>query len=403
MKTGDQLLVKQINKMLVLNTIYKEKPISRAETAKTTGLNKSTVSAMVDELLLEGLILETGTGESQGGRKPINLSINKEFGSVIGVDLGVNYILSILTNFAGKIIWEKRIDLKNTIDSPDKIIHDLLNLIQETIEHAPATKQGVIGIGIGVPGIVNYDRGYVLSAPNLFWKNVKLKEMVEERFSIPTLIDNEANAGAIGEKWFGAAKKGSEFIYISAGTGVGAGIIINNELYRGSRGLAGEIGHMTIDVRGIKCTCDNVGCWEEYASEKSLIRYLKDNAWRYPDSSLLSQESSQYLDGLNISQLVDAAMDGDKLAISGLKTIGYYLGVGVANLINVFNPECVVVGNVLSLSGDILMNELREEVARRCFSYKYYNIKILTSELNMHACALGAVALVISRSYASPV
>ncbi|WP_378956782.1 ROK family protein [Pelosinus sp. sgz500959] len=403
MKTADQLLVKQINKMLVLNTIYKEKPISRAEIAKRTGLNKSTVSALVDELLSEGLTLEIGTGESQGGRKPINLSINKEIGSVIGIDLGVNYILSILTNFAGQIIWEKRITIKNIIDSPQQKIHDLFELIKETIEHAPETRRGIIGMGIGVPGMVNYDHGHVLSAPNLLWENIKLKDLVEEEFQIPTLIDNEANAGAIGEKWFGLGKKASELVYVSAGTGIGAGIVINNELYRGSRGLAGEIGHMTVDVHGIRCTCGNVGCWEEYASEKALIRYFKDHATQYPDSILLSKSSSEYIDNLNIFQIIDAATKGDQLAIEGFKNIGYYLGVGVSNLINAFNPECVVIGNALPLVGDVLMDELRNEVARRCFSSKYSNIKISSSELYMNACALGAVALVISRIYASPV
>lgn len=388
--------------MLVLNTIYKEKLSSRADTAKITGLNKSTVSALVEELLSEDLILETGTGESQGGRKPINLCINKNIGSVIGIDFGVNYILSILTNFYGEIIWKKRIASKNIAESPQKKMDDLFDLIQETIEQAPSTKRGIIGIGMGVPGIVNYDQGIILFAPNLLWSNVNLKEIVEDKFAISTLIDNEANAGAIGEKWFGSGQKASEIIYVSAGTGIGAGIIIRNELYRGSQGLAGEIGHMTIEVDGIKCACDNVGCWEEYASEKALIRYLKDNAKRYPDSILLAKDGSQNVDNLNIFQVIDAAEKDDTLAIEGFKHIGRYLGVGVANLINAFNPECVVIGNVLPLAGDILMDELRKEVARRCFSYQYHNIKILSSELYMNTCALGATALVISRFYAHP-
>lgn len=403
MKTADQLLVKQINKMLVLNTIYKEKPISRAEIAKRTGLNKSTVSALVDELLSEGLILEIGIGESQGGRKPINLSINKEIGSVIGIDLGVNYISSILTNFAGHILWEKRITIKNIIDSPQQKIHDLLELIKETITHAPATGRGIIGMGIGVPGLVNYDHGCVLSAPNLLWENIKLKDIVEEEFHIPTLIDNEANAGAIGEKWFGLGKKASEIVYVSAGTGIGAGIVINNELYRGAGGLAGEIGHMTVDVHGTTCTCGNVGCWEEYASEKALIRYFKEHASQYPESILLTKNNATYIDSLNIFQIIDAATKGDSLAIAGFENIGYYLGVGVANLINAFNPQCVVIGNVLPLAGNILMDKLRKEVERRCFSARYSHVKIMSSELYMNACALGAVALVISRIYASPV
>jgi glucokinase-like ROK family protein len=402
MKTADQLLVKQINKILVLNTIYRERTISRAETSKLTGLNKSTVSALVDELLSEGLVLEIGIGESQGGRKPINLAINSEFGSVIGIDLGVNYVLSILTNFAGDIIWEKRIATNNAMNSQAQNVAHLFTLIRETMQHAPPTRCGIIGIGVGAPGMVNYDQGYILSAPNLLWENIKLKDIIEDEFNIPTLVDNEANAGAIGEKWFGFGKKISELVYVSAGTGIGAGIVINNELYRGARGLAGEIGHMTVDVHGIKCTCGNIGCWEEYASEKALLRYLKENAAKHPDSLLLA-EGSLNPDSLTIFKIAEAAKKGDSLAIAGLKNIGYYLGVGIANLINVFDPKCVVVGNVLPLAGDIFMDELRKEVERRSFSFKYSNVKIVPSELSMKACALGAVALVISRIYASPV
>lgn len=402
MKTADQLLVKQINKILVLNTIHKERPVSRAEVAKLTGLNKSTVSALVEELLAEGLILEIGIGESQGGRKPINLSINRDFGSVIGIDLGVNYILSILTNFAGEIIWEKRIVISKKADSPLQKVRELFGLIRETIKQAPKSVRGIIGMGVGAPGMVNYDQGYILSAPNLLWENIKLKDILEKEFDIPVLVDNEANAGAIGEKWFGLGRKTSELVYISAGIGIGAGIVINNELYRGASGLAGEVGHMTIDIHGTKCTCGNIGCWEEYASEKALLRYIKENASNYSESILVANDTSG-IENMNIFQIVEAAHQGDRLAVAGLKNIGHYLGIGVANLINAFNPECVVVGNVLPLAGDILMKELRVEVARRSFSYKYSHVKIMPSELALKACALGAVALVISKIYASPV
>ncbi len=402
MKNADQLLVKKINKILVLNTVHKEKPVSRAEVAKLTGLNKSTVSALVDELLAEGLILEIGIGESQGGRKPINLSINRDFGSVIGIDLGVNYILSILTNFAGEIIWEKRIAISKATDSPLQKLNELFGLIRETIKQVPQSVRGVIGIGVGAPGMVNYDQGYILSAPNLVWENIKLKDILEEEFAIPVLVDNEANAGAIGEKWFGLGRRTSELVYISAGIGIGAGIVINDELYRGASGLAGEMGHMTIDIHGTRCTCGSIGCWEEYASEKALLRYLKENAANYSDSTLLAKDAS-VPDNLNIFQIIEAANQGDRLAIAGLKNIGYYLGIGVANLINIFNPKCVVIGNVLPLAGDILMRELRSEVVRRSFSYKYSQVKIASSELAVKACALGAVALVISKIYASPV
>ncbi|MCE5285994.1 MAG: ROK family protein [Pelosinus sp.] len=402
MLTADQLLVKQINKTLVLNTVYQKRPVSRAEIAKITGLNKSTVSALVDELLTEGLIIETGIGESQGGRKPVQLSINAGVGSIIGLDLGVNYILSILTDFAGKILWEKRITVKPDERFSEERIDIICELLQETINYAPSSPRGIIGIGIGVPGIVNFDRGTILSAPNLNWKNVNLKNIIEEKFHLPVILDNEANAGAIGEKWFGCCKKATDLIYVSAGRGIGAGIILNDELYRGARGIAGEIGHMTVECQGITCSCGNSGCWEEYASEKALYRYLRMQAKNYPHSLLLKNGVEQIAD-YNIFEIIDAAIEGDELAVQAFKMIGSYLGIGVANLINIFNPEVVVLGNTLPLVGDILMDELKREVAERSFSANYSAVRILSSELYMDACALGAAALVISRQYASPV
>lgn len=401
MLTADQILVKQINKTLVLNTIYQKRPVSRAEIAKITGLNKSTVSALVDELLTEGLITEVGIGESQGGRKPVHLSINEGVGSIIGVDLGVNYMLSILTDFAGKILWEKRLTVKPEVRAEDRI-EKICALLAETIGNAPQTPRGIMGIGIGVPGIVNFDRGNILSAPNLAWKNVNLKDIIEEKFQLPVIIDNEANAGAIGEKWFGCCKKATDLIYISAGRGIGAGIILNHELYRGARGIAGEVGHMTVESKGVTCSCGNTGCWEEYASEKALYRYLRMQAADYPESIVL-KNGTQEITEIPIFEIIDAALEGDALSVKAFKMMGAYLGIGVANLINIFNPEVVVIGNTLPLVGDILMDELKREALKRSFSASYSEARILPSELGMDACALGAAALVISRQYASPI
>lgn len=398
MITGDQVLVKRINKALVLNTIRKKDVIFRAEIAKKTGLNRSTVSALVDELLADGLILETGTGVSQGGRKPVILSINKDFGSVIGIDLGVNYILSVLTNFAGDILWEKRLIVPTNVPQQQRL-DDLYSLIEETLRHAPPTVRGIIGIGVGVPGIVNYQEGLILLAPNLRWKNVHLRTMIEERFHIPVCIDNEANAGAIGEKWFGMGKKASDFVYVSAGTGIGTGIIINNELYRGASGLAGEMGHMTIDAGGRPCLCGNVGCWEEHASEKALFHYLREHL----DNAASSHLHIHSLDQMTALDINEAAKAGDPLASQALRHVGRQLGVGVAGLINTFNPGIVIIGNALALAGDYIMDELYHEVSRRCFTAKYFPVKIVLSALNLKACAIGAVSLVISKVYSAPV
>ncbi len=390
MITGDQLLVKQLNKSIVLNAIRKNGKVSRAGISVKTGLNKSTVSSLVDELMTDGFVIEEGPGASRGGRKPILLSINNNVGHVIGVDLGVNYIFCIVTDPSADILWEKRIITKK-VDTKEKIIDKLVGLLEEAVSFSKNTLKGILGIGIGVPGIVDYKNGTVLMAPNLKWYNLDLKSIIEKRFGIKTYIDNEANAGAIGEKWFGAGEKETNLVYVSAGIGVGTGIIINNELYRGSNGLAGEMGHMTINFSDHDCSCGNIGCWENYASEKSLFNYLNE----------FSHNSSDVLD-LSVFDIIYNAKSNDQASVKALKEVGKNLGIGIVNIINTFDTDKVIIGNTISLGGEVVLEEIRRIVKKRCFITRYSNIKIELSKLGMYSCAIGAVSLVISELFAAP-
>ncbi|WP_434565532.1 ROK family transcriptional regulator [Thermoanaerobacterium thermosaccharolyticum] len=398
MITGDQLLIKQINKSIVLNTIRKKGIISRADLANITGLNKSTVSSLVDELIKDGFVEEEGPGESKGGRKPIMLMINSLAGCVVGIDLDVNYILVILTDILANILWQKRINLKIGEEKED-IIGKIIDLIDEAISNSPKTVKGVLGIGIGVPGITDYKRGIVLKAPNLKWENVELKKIIEEKFHLNVYIDNEANTGAIAEKWFGVGKNARNFVYVSAGIGIGTGIIINNELYRGSFGLAGEMGHMTIDINDHLCSCGNRGCWENYASEKSLFSYIKEK--------LESCEKDEYLkiddlDKLDINDIIDIAEKGSSLAKRSIEEISRNLSIGIVNIVNTFNPDLFIVGNTLSGIGDYLLKMIREYIDSKCLVSRYNDVAVEISKLGMLDRAIGAVTLVISELFSYP-
>ncbi|ERM92667.1 xylose repressor [Caldanaerobacter subterraneus subsp. yonseiensis KB-1] len=398
MITADQLLVKQINKSIVLNTIRKKGNISRAEIASITGLNKSTVSFLVDELINEGFVKEEGPGESRGGRKPIILNINEKAGCIIGIDLDVNYILIVLTDLMANVIWEKKMDIEIG-ESQQTIIERLIELIDEAISNAPETVKGILGIGIGVPGIVDYKKGIILLAPNLKWENVPLKQIVEDKFKIKVRIDNEANVGAIGEKWFGEGSKYNNFVYVSAGIGVGTGIIINGELYRGTMGLAGEMGHMTIDIHNHQCRCGNTGCWENYASEKALFEYIENQLINNVKDEYINKEN---FDNLTTLKVIDYAQKGSIIAKKALKEVGKNLGVGVVNIINTFNPELVIIGNTLSLAKELILDEILKEVEAKSLVYRYSKTKITTSKLELQAGAVGAVSLVISELFAYP-
>lgn len=236
-------------------------------------------------------------------------------------------------------------------------------------------------------------------APNLKWKDVPLKEIVEERFKIKVHIDNEANVGAVGEKWFGIGVECSNFIYVSAGIGIGTGIIINGTLYRGASGLAGEIGYVTINIYDQLCGCGNIGCWENYASERALLDYMEAQLKQGKEDAYINNET---IGDLNALRIIDFARRGSSIAIEGLKEIGRNLGIGIINLINTFNPEMVIIGNTLSLAEDIILPEILNEVSKKCFVYKYHKVKIRTSTLNFHAGAMGPHLLLYQSCLRTP-
>ncbi|MCR1834816.1 ROK family transcriptional regulator [Oceanobacillus caeni] len=381
LKTGDQNLVKQINKTIVFNTIKDKGPVSRAQISKDTGLNKATVSTMVSELLKESFVNEIGSGQSSGGRKPVMLYFNQHAGYSIGIDLGVNYILGILTNFNGDII-EKNMKTLNTLEI-DEIINQIFLSIESLMKKAPESPYGIIGIGIGVPGQVDQHER-ILFAPNLNWKNIDLKKIVEDRFSIPTSIENEANAGATGEQLYGAGKDITNQIYVSIGIGIGTGIIINNRLYRGSSGISGEMGHFTIDTNGIKCSCGNRGCWELYASESALFKIAE------------KQDLASKNVEIDLDFLLTEAQKGNPKVLQLLNTLGENIGFGIINIINTFNPEVIIIGNRMAQFENWIMNPIKRVLEERLSFYHKSNTAIRFSILGNYSTALGANSFAIT-------
>ncbi|GAB7387003.1 xylose repressor [Bacillaceae bacterium] len=390
--TGDQFLVKKINKSIVLETIKNKSPLSRAQISEITGLNKGTVSALVNELIDEDLVYEIGPGQSSGGRRPVLLLFNKNAGHAIGVDLGVNYILAVLTNLQGEVLEERTVPLNSL--AYDSVLETLKQTLRELVASAPLSTYGITGIGVGVPGIVD-DQGKILFAPNLHWKDINLKAALEETFNVPVTIDNEANAGALGEKKFGAGKDVSNLIYVSAGIGIGTGIIINNELFRGAQGFSGEMGHTIIEVNGKKCRCGNRGCWELYASENALLESVR--------SLFLPEEREQAYgpSDLSIEDVRKWAENDDPRIINILTQVGEYLGIGLTNIINTFNPEAVIIGNRLTKLERWLANPLQRVVESRALPYHQKHLKIHFSNLGIYSSALGASSFAISHFFAN--
>ncbi len=371
--TWNQQVVKKNNKALVLKIIIEKEQISRADIAQVSGLNKTTVSLLVNELLEEELIFESGPGISSGGRRPVILHFNKEAGYTIGVDIGVNYVLCVLTDLQGKIIIEKNQSVQRTPYSG--IISIVQTMIQALLEEMPASKYGVVGIGAGVPGIVNGE-GTILLAPNLGWTNIQLKDDLEKMFQIPVIIENEAKAGAVGEQQFGAGQDFQNIIYISAGIGIGVGIIFNKQLYQGKNGFSGEMGHMVIQMNGKRCNCGSRGCWEAYASEQALLEMAGQNA-----------ES--------LEQLIQLADKGDQTARDLFKEAGNYLGYGINNIINTFNPDQIILGNRMAIAKDWIEESIQTTIEQHTLPYHKREMQFTFSTLSKYSTVLGVSAFVV--------
>lgn len=371
--TWNQQVVKKNNKSLVLQMVMEKEPLSRADIAQITGLNKATVSSLASELLDEELIYESGPGESSGGRRPVLLHFNKVAGYSIGIDIGVNYVLSFLTDLKGTIILEKSHSIDDS--SYDIVIEIVKTMIRALINEMPSSRYGIVGIGIGIPGIVNKD-GLVLLAPNLGWRNIPLIDSIKAEFNLPVMIENEANAGVYGEKRFGAGQNSQNIIYVSAGIGIGVGIILNGELYQGRNGYSGEMGHMIIDLNGKPCSCGSSGCWEVYASEHALLKSAKE-----PNATL--------------ETLIQLAEQNDPDALELFNQIGRYLGFGINNIINTFNPEQVIIGNRLAKAQKWLEQPIRTTIETHTLPFHQSNLQLHFSKLSTYSTALGMSAFVV--------
>jgi predicted NBD/HSP70 family sugar kinase len=371
--TWNQQVVKKNNKSLVLNMVMEHDPISRADIAQVTGLNKATVSSLINELLEEELVYESGAGESSGGRRPVILYFNRAAGFSIGIDIGVNYILSVLTNLKGEIVIEKS---EQIVDSAySVVIEQVKKMIRAIMNEMPYSKYGIVGLAIGVPGIVDKE-GNILRAPNLGWKNINIKEEIEAEFNVPVCIENEANAGAYGEKQFGAGQNSENLLYVSAGIGIGVGIILDGQLYKGESGFSGEMGHMIISINGKPCRCGSKGCWEVYASENALLSMANE-------------------DNATLESLIQLAEENDQNTIKLFEELGQNLGYGINNIINSFNPGQVIIGNRLAKAQKWIEPAILNTVESSTLSYNQGDFKLLFSKLSTHATALGVAAFAI--------
>lgn len=374
-------LMKDFNKSTVFRLIKSHHPISRAEIAKRSGLNKATVSTLVAQLIESEFVYEIGTGNSSGGRKPVLLYYNQAAAYTISIDIGVNRIIGVVTDLSGKILQQEI--LLFTDRSFDHVLDEAKKLIASLIERAPKSPYGICGIAIGVPGIVQ-SNGNVLLAPNLGWSNVDIKTPLEQTFQLPILVENEANAGAYGEKLYGAGSYYNHVAYVSISIGIGTGQISNGQLFQGANGYAGEFGHMSIDYNGKRCRCGNKGCWELSCSEQFLLDTVATKLG---------------VDSIRFEDVLAEAYNQNPLVLNVLTSVGRSLGTGLISIIHAMDPEVVIIGNRFSLLKDFLENPVLEVLEKQLPPHLQEAPKIMFSELGQQSGVLGGASFAIERFF----
>lgn len=369
-----QKAVKLSNKSVVLQTIREEEPISRAELSQKLGITKATVSSLVEELINEEYCYQTGLGKSSGGRRPLMLQFNEKAGYTVSCDIGVNYILTVLTDLRGSLLHE----IYRSFNTNDftRTVMEVKSMIDQCMNEMSASPFALVGIGFGIPGLVNKE-GQILSTPNLDWGQSNIKEIFQDQYQVPVIIENEANAGAYGEKTFGAAQYKDDFIYVSAGIGIGAGIVLDGKLIRGTNGFMGEMGHTTIVDGGLSCRCGNRGCWEMYASEMALLTAFSENG-----------------EPIDMEVLLERA-ENEKDVRRVFDDIGYYLGVGLTNIIHTFNPQKIVIGNRLAKAQKYLLPQATKVIEEKTLPVLLPETEISFSQNYQYSSVLGLAAFSI--------
>lgn len=379
--------IRDINKQIVLNYVRDRSPISRAEIARETALQRSTVSAIVDDLQAAGLIEEIGTGNSTGGRKPTLLRLKTGTAVAVGVDVTPRKTTVALADLAGHLLEKETFPTSaNMVFMTDQIV----GRIEKFIAKYPEAR---LEVGISVPGIADATLGKVLYIPYFNWHDWDIVAQLMERTGLASTIENDANAIALAELWFGneRVRKTRNFITVLVAEGVGTGVIFDGQIYHGEKGAAGEFGHMIVGVDApVQCSCGSRDCWEAHASEKAVVaRYAK-----LLEEHDLTQNSADFKD------IVELAENGDGFATEALKTTAQFLGIGISNLIVGLSPQAVIVSGNISKAWNLIESELYS-MAERSVRKGLAKTVIMASSLGEEPTLIGSLSLVLARKFAS--
>jgi len=378
---------------LLLNLLWREREISRADLARRSGLSRSTVSAIVNDLLGTGLVEETGAGISSGGRRPIMLEFQDQSSFIVGIELGATHVSCVLTDLHCKVraSWSAPAPVRN---EPEAALEKMMLGVRSVLEADGVGLSRVLGIGVAVPSPVDNEHpGELLPLVAPKWKGYNIATLLKESFGRPVFIDNDANLGALAELWWGAGCSAGDLAFIKVATGIGAGLTINARIFRGTSGIAGEIGHTSIDPNGPLCVCGLNGCLATFIGTPALLERAE---------AQLRASRSNRPPPVSIDDLVNAALGGDPPSVELIQYAGNKLGVGIANMLNLLNPKTVVIGGGIARAGDLIIDAVCQTIRGLSLPASISSTEIRTTSLNEWGIALGAATLTLEAALQTP-
>jgi len=394
---GDAALMRELNASLVLNLIWQRGSISRVDIAKETRLSRSTVSSVVADLLKDGWVRESGPGESRGGRRPILLEFDYEARHIVGVVLSKDSMAVTIHNLRAEVVARTE-DALSIRAKPRLLVQRVAERVRHTLGQSEIDWDKVIGIAVALPSPYDYVSGEVTSTEMMpGWRGVSFKAMLEEVLGKPAEVDNNANLGAIAEKWWGAGQGADNLVYVMFGVGIGSGLIIDGEIYRGRAGSAGEIGHLTIDTNGPRCRCGKKGCLEVLADARAILKEASSAVAFGEETSLREIRAERELRIVDVGMAAEA---GDPLSRRVLQKAGRYLGLALADLVNLLNPDLVVLD--APGTGAVLLESAKEALHDHALPVARQTVEVIPADLGPNGVAIGAATMVLQRLLRRP-
>lgn len=387
---GNRDLMRAMNRSLILNVIKTNGPVARAEVARKTGLSPATVTAIVADLIADELIFEKETGDSSGGRPPIMLSINPSGGFVVGLKLTEEMIIGALTDLEARVLT-KRIEPLKSRDAGE-VVKNLVDMARTLLENAHLPQEKLLGVGIGLAGIIDAQHNVLRRSPYFGWRNLPLGDLMQTQLQVPVYVDNDVNTLTQAEKWFGSGQGIDDFLVITVGRGIGLGIVINGQLYRGARGGAGEFGHTVIQPGGRTCDCGKCGCIETIVSDPGIMR-----------TAVEKMQTGELPPVQSVDDLVQVAQDGNQTAVQILAEAGSLLGHAIANLVNLLNPEKIILGGEGVRLGPLFFEPMQAAIRESSYAPLYADLTLQVGTWGDEAWAWGAASQVLHVLFDSPI